>query len=349
MKIYYYHTRPIASALKEWKEHTHPGHILYGLTHFPKNGIDPVLHPYKHFTSRWKLMWYNLHTILGCKENYDVVYGTSYRGLELLIFLRALGLFRKPIAVWHHQAVPQSKGWLKNLLSRLFYKGIDCMFFFSKALIDDSLKTGKVKEKDMYLIHWGADLDFYDRMRNEAKNKEFISTGKENRDLATLLQAFSHTGLEFDLYTSPANGDQKYEEITNRFQGKNNIHIHIVEGIIPYQLALEVARSKVVVISCLNYPYTVGLTTLVEALALGLPIISTRNTKFEMNLELEQAGMLVDYGDVAGWEKALQYLHDHPEQALKMGENGRKLAETTYNLENYSRELSEVLLKRFNR
>ena len=146
MKIYYYHTRPIASALKEWKEHTHPGHILYGLTHFPKNGIDPVLHPYKHFTSRWKLMWYNLHAILRCKENYDVVYGTSYRGLELLIFLRALGLFRKPIAVWHHQAVPQSKGWLKNLLSRLFYKGIDCMFFFSKALIDDSLKTGKVKE-----------------------------------------------------------------------------------------------------------------------------------------------------------------------------------------------------------
>ena len=68
-----------------------------------------------------------------------------------------------------------------------------------------------------------------------------------------------------------------------------------------------------------------------------------------MNLELEQAGILVDYGDVAGWEKALQYLHDHPEQALKMGENGRKLAETTYNLENYSRELSEVLLKRFNR
>ena len=36
-----------------------------------------------------------------------------------------------------------------------------------------------------------------------------------------------------------------------------------------------------------------------------------------MNLELEQAGMLVDYGDVAGWEKALQYLHDHPEQASK--------------------------------
>lgn len=80
MKIYYYHTRPIASALKEWKEHTHPGHILYGLTHFPKNGIDPVLHPYKHFTSRWKLMWYNLHAILRCKENYDVVFMAPLTG-----------------------------------------------------------------------------------------------------------------------------------------------------------------------------------------------------------------------------------------------------------------------------
>lgn len=347
MKLYYYHTRPIVPALEEWKEHKHPGHILYGLTHFPKYGIEIILHPYRHFTSRKKLMWYNLRTIWNKQKEFDVVYGTSYRGLELLIFLRALGLFRKPIAIWHHQAVPQTKGRLKRCLSRLFYKGIDCMFFFSQALIEDSLNTGKVKKENMYLIHWGADLEFYDRMKDEVKNKEFISTGKENRDLATLLRAFSNTGLEFDLFTSPSNGDQKYEEIIDRFQQKPNIHIHLVEGIIPYQLALEVARSKVVTISCLNYPYTIGLTTLVEALALGLPVISTRNPKFEMDLELEQAGILVDYGDVKGWEKALKQLHDHPEQAQEMGRNGRRLAERTYNLENYSRELAEVLLKRF--
>lgn len=63
MKLYYYHTRPIVPALEEWKEHKHPGHILYGLTHFPKYGIKPILHPYRHFTSRKKLMWYNLCTI----------------------------------------------------------------------------------------------------------------------------------------------------------------------------------------------------------------------------------------------------------------------------------------------
>lgn len=42
MKLYYYHTRPIISALEEWKDSKHPGHILYGLTHFEKLGIQTI-------------------------------------------------------------------------------------------------------------------------------------------------------------------------------------------------------------------------------------------------------------------------------------------------------------------
>lgn len=86
MKLYYYHTRPIISALEEWKDSKHPGHILYGLTHFEKLGIQTILYPYKKLKYRWQLMIYVLYTVLLEKEPYDVLYGTSYRGLELLIF-----------------------------------------------------------------------------------------------------------------------------------------------------------------------------------------------------------------------------------------------------------------------
>ena len=346
MKVYYYHTRPIREALEEWKQFKHPGHILYGLTHFERNGIETVIHPFRAFSSRWKLMWYNLRTVWGCKESYDVLYGTSYRGLELLIFLRALGLYRKPIAVWHHQAIPQTKGILKGLLSRLFYRGIDCLFFFSRALINDSLHTHKVPAERMHLIHWGADLEFYDHIRQEMEgrcNDCFISTGKENRDFGTLLQAFAENGLPLEVYASPSNGDKHYEKLLHRYESQPNIQIHLTHGIIPYRLAIEVAQAKVVVISCLNYPYTVGLTTLVEALALSLPVICTRNPKFEMNIEEEKVGLLVDYEDVEGWKQASQYLFDHPEEAREMGKRGRCLAETTYNLEHYTRELADVL------
>lgn len=89
MKMYYYHTRPIQEALDEWKNHLHPGHILYGLTHFSKHGIHPILHHYRHFASRIRFSLYNFFEIIRCKEPYDLLYGTSFYGLELIIFLRA--------------------------------------------------------------------------------------------------------------------------------------------------------------------------------------------------------------------------------------------------------------------
>lgn len=411
MKIYYYHTRPIQEALDEWNNHLHPGHILYGLTHFAKYGITPILHRYRRIPSRLRFSLYNFFQIIRCKEPYDLLYGTSFYGLELIIFCHAIGLYRKPIAIWHHQAVIRNRNKLKNLISRFYYRGIDQMFFFSQTLIDDSLKSGKVTADQLHLIHWGADLPFYDLLKqqltatseradeqsNEQSDKRsdkpskkqndeqidkqgkeqtgkendkendkennkqadnrnhkpseklndyqpqeraFISTGKENRDFATLLKAFAETGLPVDIYTTR---DKCYEQLLKQYASYTNIRAHFTGGIIPHQLAIEVCRSKVVVICCLDFPYTVGLTTLVEALALGLPVICSRNPKFEMDIEKEGAGIYVDYNDTEGWKQAINYLHTHPEEAQRMGANGRKLAEREYNLEHYSRELAEIL------
>lgn len=367
MKIYYYHTRPIREALDEWNNHLHPGHILYGLTHFAKYGITPILHHYRRIPSRLKFSLYNFFQIIRCKEPYDLLYGTSFYGLELIIFCHAIGLYRKPIAIWHHQAVIRNRNKLKNLISRFYYRGIDQMFFFSQTLIDDSLKSGKVTADQLHLIHWGADLPFYDLLKqqltaaseqsdeqtdnlnhkpskklndNQPQKKAFISTGKENRDFATLLKAFAETGLPVDIYTTR---DKSYEQLLKQYTSYTNIRAHFTGGIIPHQLAIEVCRSKAVVICCLDFPYTVGLTTLVEALALGLPVICSRNPKFEMDIEKEGAGIYVDYNDTEGWKQAISYLHTHPEEAQRMGANGRKLAEREYNLEHYSRELAEIL------
>lgn len=345
MKLYYYHTRPIISALEEWKDSKHPGHILYGLTHFEKLGIQTILYPYKKLKYRWQLMIYVLYTVLLEKEPYEVLYGTSYRGLELLIFFRALGLYKKPIAIWHHQSVPISKGFIKPILSKIFYRGIDCMFFFSEKLIEDSLKSGKVSKEKLHLIHWGADIDFYDKIRMKIKvtNKSFISTGKECRDFKTLLEAFAGRKEIINIYAPLMNNDKAYKELFDSYKSFSNIRIHFVDGIIPYDLALKVAASDVVVIPCLDLSYTVGLTTLVEALALGKPIISTNNPKYEMNIEKEKVGILVGYKNVQEWKDAIDYISENPSEVKEMGFRSRKLAEKVYNLDNYAKELSIVL------
>ncbi len=352
MKIYYYHTRPIHEALQEWHEKKHPGHILYGLTHFSQHGITCVLHKYRKYSSRLWLMCYNWWQVLVAGKQCRVVYGTSFYGLEILIFMRALGLFRKPIVVWHHQAIVRSHNPFKEQISRFFYRGIDLMFFFSHRLVADSQQAYKVPVHKMKVIDWGADMDFYNHLR-EVKKKDveprFISTGKEHRDFATLLSAFSETHIPLVVYSAKSNGQRNYSDILNTFEqkGQDNIAIHFVDGIIPYRLAAEVASSTAVVVACLPYPYTVGLTTVVEAMALGLPVVATRNAWYPMDIDAEGIGITVDYGDVNAWKNAVRYLWEHPQVARKMGQRGRQLAEQKFNLEAYTRQMSEAILQRF--
>ena len=347
LTIYFYHTRLTQESYEEWKEYKFPGHILYGLPLLEKYGIRSVMHKYKPFPNRWRLTLYTTKEILCCKENYDVLYGTSFRGLELIIFLRALGLYRKPIAVWHHAAVKTASAWWHEQISRFFYKGIDKMFFFSRRLIRDSMKTSKAPEHKLKLVHWGPDLPFYDHLLQEMPDytpEGFISTGKENRDVSTLLKAFTETGENMELYIAETCGDISYKKIIDGFSLPEWVRIHYTEGVIPLLLAQKVARKSCIVICCLEFPYTVGLTTLVEAFALGIPVICSRNPNFEIDIDKEEIGITVEYNDVQGWENAIRYIADHPEEARRMGANARKLAEERFNLEIFSHEIAESLL-----
>ena len=293
LTIYFYHTRLTRESYEEWKDYKFPGHILYGLPLLEKYGIRSVMHKYKAFPGRLRLMLYATKEILCCKEPYEVLYGTSFRGLELIILLRALGFYRKPIVIWHHTALKTSSGKIREHISRFFYKGIDHMFLFSKKLIKDSLATGKAPEEKLQLIHWGPDLAFYDHILQvmpDRKPEGFISTGKENRDVNTMLQAFCATEQQLDLYIAPTNGSVNYQQIIESFCLPDSVQVHYTDGVIPYLLAQKVARKSCVVICCMDFPYTVGLTTLVEAFALGIPVICSRNPNFEMDIDKEEIG-----------------------------------------------------------
>lgn len=348
LSVYFYHTRLTSESYEAWKRKEFPGHLLYGATHFEANGIRTIMHRYRYFPKRFQLMLYSTKEILFCKQKFDVLYASSFRGIEPLIFLRALGLFRKPIIIWHHTAITKSKNKWKEFFSRLFYKGIDHMFLFSQKLIDDSLETHKVNKKQISLIHWGADLSFYDHLKEKYpvhSPSGFISTGKENRDLDTLLDTFTQCNQQLTIYIAHSCGKINYDQIIARHKIGNNIKIHFATGVIPEELAKKVIQSQCIVIACLDFPYTVGLTTLIEAFALGLPVICSRNPNFNIDIETEKVGITINYGDIQGWINAVTYISNHPEEAQIMGKNGRHIAEKTYNLDHFAQEIIDILQK----
>jgi glycosyltransferase involved in cell wall biosynthesis len=333
---------------KKWKEGRFPGHFLYGATHLPDEGIEVVLHKYKSISSRFRLMCYVAWSVLTCREHFDAIYATHWDGLELIIFLRALHLYRRPIIIWHHQPIMEADSKFREMMARLFYKGIDHMFFFSERLIQESLKSPKANEERMQVCPWGADLVSYDRLMKEYPVEEhvgFVSTGKEKRDMPTLIRAFSATGQELNIYIAYNACGDNYVEILNDLRPSTNVHINFIKGFIPNELAQKVWAAKFVVICCQETNYTVGLTTLVEALAFGLPVISTRNETYPFDIEAEGVGITVPYYDSVAWEKAIRFLVNNPEKAEEMGRKARELAERSFNLEICAHEVAEAIKK----
>lgn len=349
MKVYFYHTQNIQYCLSRMQQGEFPSHFLYGACHLSSSGIDVVYHrsPSKEM-SRLKTALYTAWRVLTCREHIDAVYATHYKGLELLILLRAIGIFRKPIVVWHHQPIVTPKSKLREWGGRLFYRGMDRLIFFSQKLVDDSLHSPKANPKRMVVGHWGADLDFYDRMRNQEKDARFvfIATGKEQRDQHTLIEAFNRTGLPLKLYIGinpdPTVPNPNLDAVRS-YKPAANIEVREICGLLPYEIALDVAKAQCVAICCKHTRYTAGLTTVVEALALGLPMVCSRNPQIPIDFDREDCGISVEYGDVEGWQRATSYLASHPDEARRMGERGRQIAEERFNDRQCASEVAAVL------
>lgn len=347
MKVYYYHTVDAYRVYDEWSKGLFPGHFLYGATHLREHGIDVVLHKVAPTRRRWLITLASAWRILTCREHFDAIYATTFRGLEIIIFLRALGLYRHPVCVWHHQPVVRAKSALREMIARMFYRGIDEMFFFSRKIENDSMHSVKTRPGHTHIVRWGADMDYYRQLETQhpvADRHGFISTGKEMRDMPTLVNAFNRTNAPLDIYVCESYNGFSYSELFRSLGVHDNVKVHYICGAVHREMSMKVNGAACVVICCRKTNYTVGLTTVVEALALGIPVICSRNPQMPMDIDNEGCGITVEYGDVDGWEKAIRYIVTHPAEAAAMGEKGRKLAEGVYNLENCATDVADVLL-----
>lgn len=161
--------------------------------------------------------------------------------------------------------------------------------------------------------------------------------------MPTLIKAFNKTGARLDVYISKQNGEMNYNDIFKGIEIKDNIHVNWVTQLMPYELQQKVKEADCVVICCEETKYTVGLTTVVEALALGKPIICSRNPQIPVDFDKEGCGISVPYYDVEGWVNAINYIASHPEEAREMGQRGLELARTTYNDTRCAREAADIL------
>ena len=86
-------------------------------------------------------------------------------------------------------------------------------------------------------------------------------------------------------------------------------------------------------------------TKLFEYMAAGLPVMASNFPLWREIVEGNNCGLCVDPLDPKATAQAIEYLLTHPEEARRMGENGRRAVEEKYNWETEGEKLLDLYKK----
>ncbi len=278
----------------------------------------------------------------------DFIYMTYLyeQPLILMAFLKSLGFYRKrKIIAISHKRLKIGKNILEQFVYRMVYKHIDMFFFHSQQNLDDSVALGLTKRSKAKFFFWGDELSYVDRTYKMSMGDFFISTGRENRDFELMIKAFAKTKAQLELYTNRINYGNNYEDLEEYQNKYPNVDIKFVDksNDTTIRLAQRTAECRCVMIPLMKdrINYCVGLTSIIEAMAMGKPIISSPNPYSPVDITKERIGLVADSEEE--WIAAINYLQDHPDEAEAMGQRARRMAEQYYNVNSTAKLLDEVL------
>lgn len=86
--------------------------------------------------------------------------------------------------------------------------------------------------------------------------------------------------------------------------------------------------------------------TVIEALSYGMPVVSTNINALPEVVRHEETGLAVPPSDPAALADAIQRLAEHPEEARRLGEQGRRLARSMFDPDTNSRKLAAMFVAR---
>ena len=191
----------------------------------------------------------------------------------------------------------------------------------------------------VYLIRHYVDQVFY-RPR-PAEEDMFCAVGAEMRDYATLVKALRGTGLRCHIATDHVRTPGQLRMLNDRRVPISQV---VPDGdalITSGRMSLTdlrdlYARSRFVVVPLLSSDTDNGVTCILQAMAMGKPVICSRTRGQVDVIEDGVTGLYVPVGDEVALRAAIVSLWNDPERASQIGRNARAHVERHHTLEMFT-------------
>lgn len=275
----------------------------------------------------------------------DVIYAIIAADLFWLVWLRQCGLIRARIVTWFYTppapaAAWKPRGWRQ---SKSFGSGIDaalCLTERAAAHYRAALPYSRVEQLD-----WGVDTEMFrpgaDGVKALSGEPFFLGCGKTERDWPTLIAGVTGSRHRVRLIVPESSlAGQRLPDNVQRYSGPTTAFDD--RGISYSRLIDECyAPAAAFLIPLLPSPDNAsGFTNLLEAFAMGKPVVMTRTGCLDIDIEAEGVGLYVEPGDPAGWAHALDRLAGDPALVRAMGSRARRLAEERFSYARFGDKLA---------
>lgn len=190
-----------------------------------------------------------------------------------------------------------------------------------------------------YGVHSAWYEQFAENRGREVCNPRMIfCPGSAYRDEATFARAVADLDVEVRRYQLHDSGEMRCHE-TNLGRARLITFVNA-----PYAQYIEdCLRSAIVVIPVINEDRPAGLTSLLECMALGRPIIITRGMSSRDYVKENATGLLYQQGNWWQLRKQIVRLLDNPVYARALGAAAREEARTKFSLERSGASFAEIL------
>jgi len=266
--------------------------------------------------------------------DYDVIFSNSESiGIPLAALLKTMSRRPGHVLIGHRMSAGK-----KKLFFKFLHPQMDAIFLYAETQRAHSEQELGIPATKLHLISFHADTRFFHPMTESPVEQRISSAGLELRDYPTLIEAVR--SLDIDVRLAAASPWSKRTNETENRQLPSNVS---ARGYGYRELRDLYASSRFIVVPLYETDFQAGVTTILEAMAMGKAVIASKTRGQRDVIEDGVTGIYVPPGDPAALRKAIVDLLATPERAAALGANARKAVETRMSLHIWADRIAQVI------
>jgi glycosyltransferase involved in cell wall biosynthesis len=269
-------------------------------------------------------------------DKFDVVFSDGeHLGVPLSLLIRIRWPSKAHLVLGHHITTPTKRRVFKLVGAE---RGMSRILMHSRRQIELAARELGLPRSRLAFVPYFADTAFW-FPRPQTEDALVVAAGREHRDYATLAEACS--GMREQVLV--AAGSLHSPQAPWRVPSSWPRNFEVLQTLDRASLRGLYARATVVVVPVLPTDFQAGVTTLLEAMAMGKAVVVTATDGQRDIVDDGETGVLVPPGDPGALRNAVRRLLDNADECARLGRNARRAVESRFSLDVYATTLAAHL------